>query len=235
MATPTYISAAEVGTSSNAETYTTPSFTPPASRTLYVFVGLSNTAATVALNDTQTLGWTQIELEVNRSGSDQFACFVSNTQPANSAMTITATCTGDQAAGCVIRVYEVDITRTGSAAVRQSFGAGNQTAGTTPTATFGAATLTTNPIVGMIYNVSNPGGITSPGGTFNERNDGGYNTPTTGWEVVDSPSGHASTTVTWGSTSATQFAVIAVEVDASALGGASVPKFVHHYRQQGIM
>lgn len=76
------------------------------------------------------------------------------------------------------------------------------------------AALTANAMVGAVANGTNAATLTAPA-SWTESADLGYATPTTGLEVAFRNSGETNSTITWGSTSGTAFASIAVELDVS--------------------
>jgi hypothetical protein len=78
------------------------------------------------------------------------------------------------------------------------------------------AALTTNGMVGAVANGTSPAALTPPASyTEDPTPDLGYTVPTTGLETVRRNSGETNSTITWGGTSATAFASIAIEIDAS--------------------
>lgn len=128
---------------------------------------------------------------------------------------ITINYTDTQDATCLACLAFTGFTRVGSGAQRQSKVTNNGSAGGTPAPAFTSSALTGNVTFGVIVNASNPAGMTTPT-NWTERGDVGEATPTTGLEVVTRDSGFTGTTVTWGSTSATSFGAIIVELDTSA-------------------
>lgn len=94
----------------------------------------------------------------------------------------------------------------------------NQAASGTPAPALPAAALTGNPTLGFVFNATNPATLT-PNASWTEKADIGYNTPTTGLEVVGRDSGFTGTTVTWGGTSGSAFASAIIELDSSAPAG----------------
>jgi hypothetical protein len=102
----------------------------------------------------------------------------------------------------------------GTAALKQA-SVNNGAATTTPTVTLGAAVLTANAVVGFVLNNSNPAALTAPA-SWTEAQDEGFASPTTGIQTCYRNSGETSTTVTWGSTSATIWKAAVVELDTSA-------------------
>lgn len=78
------------------------------------------------------------------------------------------------------------------------------------------AALTGNGIITGVANGTSPGGVTIRSAVAYTRDtDGGYTVPTTGFDVGHINSGDTASTLTWGGTSATAFASIAIEIDAS--------------------
>jgi hypothetical protein len=60
--------------------------------------------------------------------------------------------------------------------------------------------------------------VTEPTG-WTEHADTGYNNPTSGMEVASRDSGFTSTSIIWGSNSASNWGAIIAELDSSAAGG----------------
>lgn len=128
---------------------------------------------------------------------------------------ITINYTDTQDATALVCLAFTGFTRAGSSVKKQHAKTDNGTAGTTPAPAFAGSALTGNVTFGMIANASNPAGMTTPT-NWTERQDIGEVTPTTGLEVVTRDSGFTGTTVTWGSTSATSFGAVIVELDTTA-------------------
>lgn len=123
--------------------------------------------------------------------------------------------------GSVISVFSVSgMSNVGLSAVRQSAEQTGGGVGATPAPAFSGAALTTNPVLGIVMNTTNPAGLTAPSGwTEPAGGDTGYSSPTTGCEVCFRSSGETGTTITWGSTSATAFSAGIMELDAGGGGG----------------
>lgn len=202
----------------NASSYASGSFAPAANDLLVAFVGAAATlAAAPTMVDSQGLGFTLVR-SFPRSGNTAYV-FVANALAAASSMTVTFDCTGDGATGAVIQVARVSgMTLVGIAAIRNS-GGFDGAASTTPTGEFVAfgSSLTTNPTLGMVMNSTNPAGLTEPSG-WTERDDTGFNTPSSGAQYVSRDSGFAGTTITWGGTSASQYCGNIIEMDSSVAG-----------------
>lgn len=165
-------------------------------------------------------GFTLIRNEGHQSGTAHVGVFVADAKTVNTtSRTVTLANGADAGAGTNITVYSVSgMSRTGAAAVRQSAGQSNQSAGT-PAPAFGVAALTGNAVLGCIYNATNPAGVTPPSGwTETAAADSGYTTgQVSGIESCFRNSGFTGTTVTWGSASASAFASIILELDTSPL------------------
>lgn len=202
--------------STDTTSYASSSFTPGAGSTLVVFVVASDTTTDAGgMSDSQSLGWVKVNKTLFNTSTSEVLVFVSQKRTANSSMTVTFDCTGDAATGCAIMVYEITgITRSGWSAVRQFNSAANQAGGGTPDVGL-YTVVSSNIVLGCVGNLSSPAGLTVPGSGAVEDADVGYSTPTTGAEVV-SRTGSTTGGLTWGSTSATAFAAVALEIDASA-------------------
>lgn len=214
MATTTH-GVATVSTS-NTNIYTSASFTPAADDLLVAFINVSDTTDAGAISDSLGGTWTLVT-EATRGGLvHKFWAYVRDALSDGSAMTVTIDVTGDNGTGAHIVVERIaGMSRTGSAAIRQSKVQNNGSGGNTPTVTFDAACLTGNVTLGAVANNSNPAGLTPPT-NWNELADVGYATPNNGVESVNRDSGFTGTAMTWGSTSATQFGAIIIELDTSA-------------------
>jgi hypothetical protein len=200
----------------NATSYVSGSFTPAAGDLLVVFVRAGATADAGAVTSSAGLTFTKVDHATFRTSLDRIYCFVSNQAAAASAQTVTFACAGDAADGSVIFVASVTgMTRYGLSAVRQSAKQENQAAAGTPAPAFASAALTGNPTLGCVGNSTNPAGLTAPT-SWTELADSGYATPTSGAEYIHRNSGFTGTTITWGSTSATAFGSLIIELDTSA-------------------
>ena len=203
---------------SNATSYVSGAFTPVANDLLVVFVAATATVAAGTMTGTGGVGFINTGILATwNTGANTIYVFVADALAAASSQTVTFDCTGDGATGCVIEVVRVSgMTRTGNSAVRQNQSANDQAASTTPSVTFGSACLTGNPTLGVVGNSTNPAALTTPT-NWTERDDTGYGTPTTGTEYVTRDSGFTGTAMTWGSTSASIYGVIGIELDTSGL------------------
>jgi len=203
-----------------AATYTTGAFTPAANDLLVAFVVVTATTALGSMTDSLGGTWQNVQATTKNASADRLWCFVRTALAPASSMSVTMDVTGDNGTGCIIFVVRVSgMTRTGANAARQSAVQSNQAAATTPAPVFGAAALTGNPTLGFVGNATNPAGMTPPASWNELVADVGYATPTTGGEYVTRDSGFTGTTITWGSTSASAFGDISVELDTSVPEG----------------
>lgn len=208
-----------VGTAStsNSANYTSGSFTPAAGDLLVVFVVATATAADGSMTNSGTdLGWSIARTETKAASADKLWMFVADTLvPASAATTVTFSCTGDNATGAVVTVVRVaGMQRSGLSAILQVDGLSDQ-ASAVPSLSFASSVLTENPTLGFIAEATNPAGLTPPTG-WTELSDTGFNTPTTGSEVVSRDSGFTGTTITWGNTTGSVWGGIIAELDTSA-------------------
>lgn len=205
-------------TTTNAQSYTSGAFTPAVDDLIVVFVVATATVATPGLTDSVGGTFTLARTQTKAGSGDLLLCFVADQLAAATSRTLTFTCTGDAASGCIIQAARVSgMSRVGLDAVRQSAGASNQAAGGTPGGSLGAAVLTTNPTFAYAANGTNPSGLPEPVG-WTERDDTGYATPTTGAQYDSRDSGFTGTSIVWNGSSATAYGWMAIELDASAAG-----------------
>lgn len=198
---------------------TSGAFTPALNDLLVVCAVGSVTGAATATMVSSVGGFTftQILNVPYAADVNMMYCFVSNALVSSAtSQTVEFAPQGDIANGSVIAVEAVaGITRTGLNAILQNANQANQAASTTPAPSFASSALTGNPTIGFVANNSNPAGLTGPSG-WTEAGDTGYTLPTTGAEIVFRNSGFTGTTITWGSTSATVFGSIILEIDTSS-------------------
>lgn len=210
--------AISTASTTNANTYATGSFTPAAGDLLVVLVVATGTVG--AGSCTESLGettFTKITTALKATSADTLYLFISNQPLATAgARTVTYGTASTSASGAVVTVYRLSgQSRFGASAARQSAVQSNQAAAATPAPAFGVAVLTGNPTLGVVGNATNVATMTPPT-SWTEDSDNGYATPTTGQESVSRTSGFTGTTVTWGSTSASAFGDIVVEIDTSS-------------------
>ncbi len=100
--------------------------------------------------------------------------------------------------------------RAGAEVVRQNAFQSNIASGT-PAPVFTRTPVLQNPIIAAMFNGANPAAMTPRAG-YTEDTDTGYATPTTGIETMRLASSETSATITWGSSSATAFGSVAIEL-----------------------
>lgn len=215
MATVSHLSI--VFSTSNVSSYTSSSFNPQVGDLLVVMCACSGTvAAAPTMTDSQGNTYALVHSRTKNAGADTIYTFVCNSLIAAAvATTVTFDCSADPATGCITEVVTArGMTRTGAGAVRQVGGTPNGAAAGTPAFTFPSAVLTGNPTVIGAFNGASPATLTPPT-SWTEFGDTGYSTPTTGGEFAGRNSGFTGTTVTWGSTSATAWGTIGIELDST--------------------
>ncbi len=217
-ATVTYISAATSPSTTASATYVTASFTPTAGSVQFGGCVISGTVLEPP-TITNSLGGTYTEVDsITRSTNDRLYAFVADQTSTASAQTVTIDVTGDNGTGGFCIVFEADITRTGSSALKQAIAVSENTAGpSAPVVTFGANVTTTNPTFGCVVQGAQPNAVTEPT-NWTEAGDTGFDTPTVGMECAYRNSGYTGTTITWGS-SESAYAAFGIELDASAAAG----------------
>jgi hypothetical protein len=203
--------------------------TPTLADLIVVIAGTSGLAGgTIDVTDNNTDGrgtYTQIHTDFTGfSTTGVLTMWVRHALIGSATSTIfTANQTGSSGGGLqVCRISGMSIC--GLGAVRGAGGQSAGGAGATPapvllrrvgTVFSGTqAALTANLCLGAVANGSNPAGMTQPA-SWSESIDLGYTVPTTGLETAFRNSGETGSTITWGSTSATAFASMVIELDIS--------------------
>lgn len=195
-------------------------WTPAIGDLIVVFVTKEASTAMVSADLTSNLGgftYTLVRTELFRSSLDIFGVFVADQLcSAITSQTATIGSGSDAGAGSIISVYRISgMSRAGASAIRQQGGQSNQSASTTPAPAFAGAALSANTCIGAVANSTNTAGLTPPS-NWSESQDVGYTTgAVTGLETAFRNSGETGTTITWGSTSASAFASIIIELDTS--------------------
>lgn len=171
-------------------------------------------------NNPDGLGtYTLVKSAVARASADTIAVWVRDHLIGSATSTVFTVAPGTTSGGGLAVLKLTGMTRVSSNAVKKSGSQDNGTTGTTPAASWtgGGSAATTNPLIAVLLNASNPGGVAKPS-TFTTRqvNDG-YGTPNTGLNVATVDSGNTDSTVTWGGTSSV-FGHVIVEFDGSPSG-----------------
>jgi hypothetical protein len=151
--------------------------------------------------------------------TDLVEVLVATSFAAATSMTVTYTpeFVSPVATGLMVAVLRISgMTLAGASAVRQIAADANKDSGTTPSHAFAQNALTGNPTIGVIFTDSNPPTVTPPTG-WSTIYDLGYDTPTTGLQVVSRNSGFTGSSITWGGVENSNFAEIILELDASSV------------------
>lgn len=221
-----------LGSTFNTTTGTHTVVATPAVNDLIV-IACANSALTAAgaLTDNNADGlgtYTQVTSALKNSSTETMYVFVRDAK-IGSATSTTFTFTGASSTGGGLAVVVAkSMSKVSAAAVKQSQVVENE--GTaTPSATFSASPLTTNPIIGVLWQ----GVTTAPTApsTFTELVFAFYSAPATGDEVVSKDSGYTLTTVTWGASVTGQHCNTIIELDASA-STVVVPVIMNSFRQR---
>lgn len=192
-------------------------FNPGVGDLAIVFVGttgLASVASAIADDNAGGSSWTLIGSALRTTSLDVQAAFV-RTTPFSSTAGTTVTATIGAPTGAFIAVVLINgMSRYGSSAIRQFAREQNQTAGG-PAPTYGVPALTTNLQLTCINTNANPPNCPGPAG-FTSRVNGGYITPTAGFQLYTIDSGDTSTTVSWSGSAGNAYSDMAIEIDASA-------------------
>lgn len=196
----------------------TGSATPTVGDLLVIIAGHTGNTASVAPTDDNPDGlgtYSLVNTAVKNSSADTMTVWVRSGLVGSATLTNFTHNPGTTTGGGFGVMAITGMSRSGSSAILQSAIQSNQAASGTPTPVFGATTLSANAILGAVFNATNPATMTPPA-TWTEAVDVGYNTPVTGIELAYDSSGSTLTSVAWGSTSASAFASVVVELDTSS-------------------
>lgn len=196
----------------NGSSYTSGSFTPATDDLIVVFVYATGTAASApTCTDTEGTAFTLVDRCRVGASTDYVYVFVANALSTSNARDITVSGL-TSATGAVVEVMRVSgMKRTGAAAVVQTAKNENQAGGAAPTTTFAATPGSSNPVVAMVGNSTNPLSLGAPSLFTNQLNTG-YATPTSGAQAVSRNSGAGAAT-TFTTNSATTWGLLTVELD----------------------
>lgn len=201
---------------------TSGAFIPASNDLLIVWVQVADSADTGegSLTSSVGLGFILNQTAAYNSSTYKLFCYVSTALVTNtSSQTVTWDGVSDEGTGSIISVYSVSgMSRTGLNAILQTGRQQNQAASGTPAPAFAASADTNNATMGAVANLTSPAGLTPPT-DWVEGNDSGHGAPASGLEAVSRASGFTGTTITWGSTSASAFASIIIELDTSVPAG----------------
>lgn len=189
---------------------------------LVVVAGSSGLAGgTTAVTDDNSAG-TYTQVDSDRTGfstTGVLTVWVRDALIGTTASTVvTAAQVGSSGGG--LHVYRlIGMRLTGASAVRSNGGQSSGSAGTTPAPVLSQAPYSHNPILvavaaGANAAVMNPRGAAAGQPVYTEGADSGYNTPATGLGSAVLNSGEFATTLTFGGTTSTTFASVAIELES---------------------
>jgi len=185
---------------------------------IYMVSGNTNDAPTCTDDNGGT--YTLLQCAKLKSSADRLSVFVRNQLLTNTTSTTCSPIAGANTSRNAHVIAFSGMSKVGAAAIKQSAKTENGAAAGTPAVTLGASADTNNALVYVVGNGTNPAGMTTPTG-FTERADTGQNTPSIGLENCTANSGITIATITSGSTSASAFGAIAVELDVGIAGALS--------------
>lgn len=199
----------------------TASLTPSQAGDLLFAIGGNNgVTADPTVVDDQGGTYSKITSALTVASADKYFAYVRDTRITNVGVAHVLTWTPGSAdtGGGPLYISARGLVRDGLSAVRQSAVVDNGTAGATPTATFGLSINSANVLFYAVFNATNVSGITGPAG-FSPKWDIGYGTPTTGSFFSSLNNGGSGTSLAATNTSASDYCLIALELDASAISG----------------
>lgn len=210
-----------LGSTANTNSGTKTNTSTPAVGDLVVIIaGNTGNVATPTVSDNNADGlgaYTMVASARKAASADRVTVWVRNALVGSATSTTWQQVPGASTGGFILIFALSGMTATGALAVRQIAVQEDQTAGGTPAPTFASAALGINTLLGVIFNATNPATMTKPASFDTERVDSGYTVPDTGVEIVTDDTGNTDTTVTWGSTSASDWCSIIVEFNAGSL------------------
>lgn len=188
--------------------------TPADGDLIVVVAGCTLAGGTTAVTDND--GGTYTLVDSDRTGfstAGVLNVFVRDALITTPASTIfTAAQAGSTGGG--LHVYRLSgMTLVGAAAVRSNGGQSSGTAGTTPAPALNQAPHARNPILIAVAAGANAA-VMVPRAGYAEGADSGYNTPATGMGSAVLDSGENETTLTFGGTTSTTFASVAIEFES---------------------
>lgn len=194
-------------------------FTPASGDLLLVFCCVAaNTNDTPTCDDDNSDAgtYTRISCRPYLSGGNNYrlSCFVRNQSMSNTDATTITVATGSNTSGVVIVVAVTGSHRVGSSAVLQSNGQSSQSAGGTPAPAFSSSALTGNLTLTAVGNATTGASVTAPT-NWTERQWISRTSNNVQMSACTRDYGFTGTTITWGGTSATEFASHAIELDGS--------------------
>lgn len=212
MAAVTLLGSASFDTNSGTHTVTA---TPAVGDLIVLVIAETGSVTQASPTDDQAGGtYSQIQNATKATSADLCGVWIRDSLIPAATSTVFSYAPGATTGGGLAVLKVTGMSRAGSAAKRGNGAQLNQTSGT-PAPVMGTP-LTTNPIISAVFNATSPGGVTvrsSP--AYTSRVNTGYGSPTTGICIMSIDSGETNGTITWGSSSASAFCSVAVELDSS--------------------
>ena len=193
---------------------TTGSFTPAAGDLLVAIVGIATLDTAPTMSDSQSGAWTLVDTFRSQATTGGLRMYVRNTSAPNTSMTVTMTSTGDAGGGLAV-LSVTDVSVFGAGAVRSSGGQAD-VASATPAPVLNQTPRSTNAIITAVMDNTNGSANGSPrtSPVYTEHYDQGFTTPPTGIAVHSVNSGETSATITYGGSTPSTFASIAIEINS---------------------
>jgi len=203
--------------------------TPAVGDLIVIIAATSGLAGgTTACSDNQAIAGTYTQIQSDFTGfstTGVLTAWVRNKLITAASSTIFTASQASSSGGGLVVFKITGMSIVGLGAVRGAGGQSTGTAATTPApvllrrtgTTFSGtqAALTANPMIAAVANGTNSTTTVVPPASWTESFDNGYNTPATGLEACFRSSGETNSTITFGGTTASTFASIAIELDAS--------------------
>jgi len=208
----TLLGSAAFDTASGSKTVTA---TPAVGDLIVIVTAHSGNVSSATPTDNNSSGvYTTINSALKATSADKLMIHIRNALIGAASSTVFTHAPGTSTGGGLAVFKVTGMGKVGAAAAKQSAKQDNQAAAGTPSPTFGATPQLVNAIIGAIFNATNPATMT-PRASYTERNDSGYNSPASGLETMSRDSGETVTAIAWGSTSASAFCSLVLELDSS--------------------
>lgn len=215
MAAVTLLGTATFNTTSGTKTVTA---TPAVGDLIVIVTAHSGNTSTAAPTDNNSSGtYTLVNTAVKATSADTMKVWVRNALITSATSTVFTHAPGTSTGGGLAVLKITGMSLTGSSAIVRSAIQSNIASGT-PAPVLAATPGINNAIITAVFNATSPAGVTQRTGYTRSVNLG-YATPTTGLAVAHDDAGETSATITWGSSSATAFCSIAVEINAAVTHG----------------
>lgn len=211
MAVVTLLGAATFDTNSGTHTVVA---TPAVNDLIVIIRANTGNTSSATPTDTASGSYAKITTALKATSVDLMEVYIRTTLITSAVSTTFSDAAGVTTGGGIAVLKVTGMTKLGAAAAIRSGVEANFGAGGTPAPFFPQTPSLNNPIIGAIFNATSPATMTPRTG-YTELLDVGYATPTTGLEVMSINSGETNNTITWGSTSASAFASLIMELDAS--------------------